>query len=173
VIEIRSAQPEDSNAICTIHLEAFGGPIEAKLVELITKRKKALISLVAVIDDSNVVGHVLFSRVTIENSPTAFSAVGLAPIGVLPHFQRNGIGSKLMKEGLERCRKAGYHAVVLLGDPAYYSRFGFLRAADFGLDNEYGAHDEFMVLPLCEGALNTVSGMVRYLPEFREAESSL
>ena len=58
----------------------------------------------------------------------------------------------------------------ILGDPAYYSRFGFVRAADFGLQNEYGVHDEFMVLPLRRGALDGVSGMVKYLPEFSEAE---
>ena len=58
----------------------------------------------------------------------------------------------------------------ILGDPAYYSRFGFVRAADFGHQNEYGVADEFMVLPLHETALEGVSGMVKYLPEFREAE---
>jgi len=89
---------------------------------------------------------------------------------VPPEFQRQGIGSKLIREGLERCRQAGYDAVVVLGDPAYYSRFGFVRAADFGLQNEYGVHDEFMVLPLRRGALDGVSGMVKYLPEFSEAK---
>ena len=89
---------------------------------------------------------------------------------VPPEFQRQGIGSKLIRDGLERCRQAGYDAVVVLGDPAYYSRFGFVRAADFGLQNEYGVADEFMVLPLHETALEGVSGMVKYLPEFREAE---
>ena len=91
-------------------------------------------------------------------------------MAVLPELQGRGIGSKLIREGLERCRQAGYDAVVVLGDPAYYSRFGFRRAADFALQNEYGAHDEFMVLPLHDGALEGVSGMLKYLPEFREAE---
>src|SRR5437899_10223267 len=76
------------------------------------------------------------------------------------------IGSKLIREGLERSKQAGYDAVVVLGDPNYYSRFGFVRAAAFGLHNEYGVHDEFMVLPLHDGALARVSGMVKYLPEF-------
>jgi len=169
MIEIRSEEPGDSAAIQEVHTKAFGGPLEAKLVRLITERKKALISLVAVSEDS-VVGHILFSRVTIANSPAAFSGVGLAPVAVLPKSQRQGIGSKLIREGLERCRQAGYDAVVVLGDPAYYSRFGFVRAADFGLQNEYGVHDEFMVLPLRRGALDGVSGMVKYLPEFSEVE---
>ena len=76
------------------------------------------------------VGHILFSRVTIANASAAFNGVGLAPVAVLPKFQRQGIGSKLIRDGLERCRQAGYDAVVVLGDPAYYSRFGFVRAAD-------------------------------------------
>jgi len=169
VIEIRNERPENSPAIQQVHTKAFGGSAEAKLVRLITERKKALISLVAVSDES-VVGHILFSRVTIDNAPAAFNGVGLAPLAVLPKLQRRGIGSKLIREGLERCKQAGYDAVVVLGDPAYYPRFGFVRAADFGLQNEYGVHDEFMVLPLRRGALDGVSGMVKYLPEFSEVE---
>jgi putative acetyltransferase len=92
------------------------------------------------------------------------------PVAVLPERQRQGIGSKLIREGLKQCKQAGYDAVVLLGYPAYYSRFGFSRAADAGLQNEYGVHDEFMVLALRDGALNGVSGLVKYLPEFGEAE---
>src|SRR5213594_5213203 len=157
-IEVRNQRPEDSAAIQKVHTKAFGGPSEAKLVRLISERKKALISLVAVSDDS-VVGHILFSRVTIDNVPAAFNGIGLAPVAVLPTFQRRGIGSKLIREGLERCKQARYDAVVVLGDPAYYSRLGFVRAADFGLQNEYCVHDEFMVLPLYDRALGGVSGM--------------
>ncbi len=167
MIEIRSEKPDDSTAIQEVQTKAFGRPAEAKLVRLIRERNKALISLVAV-NDGRVVGHILFSRVTIDNA--SFNALGLAPVAVLPDFQRKGIGSKLIREGLERSKEAGYYAVVLLGDPAYYSRFGFARAADFGLQNEYGVHDEFMVLLLRRGALDEVSGMVKYLPEFQEAE---
>jgi len=150
VIEIRTEGAGDSRAIQQVHTEAFGGSAEANLVRLISERKKALISLVAVSDDS-VVGHILFSRVTIDNVPAAFNGIGLAPVAVLPTFQRRGIGSKLIREGLERCKQAGYDAVVVLGDPAY-------------------AHDEFMVLALRDGGLQAVNGMVKYLPEFREAE---
>ncbi len=169
MIDIRAAKPDDGAAIEEVHIKAFRGPAEAKLVQLISERKKALISLVALYE-SKVVGHILFSAVTIANAPVAFSGVGLAPVAVLPDFQSQGIGSKLIRDGLERCRQAGYDAVVVLGDPAYYSRFGFVRAADFGLQNEYGVADEFMELPLHETALEGVSGMVKYLPEFREAE---
>jgi putative acetyltransferase len=152
-----------------VHTQAFGGPLEAKLVRLITERKKALVALVA-LSDGTVVGHILFSQVTVANAPQAFKAVGLAPVAILPEFQKQRIGSQLIREGLKCCNHAGYDAVVLVGDPNYYSRFGFTRAADVGLDNEYGVHDEFMVLPLHEGVLDGVSGLVKYLPEFAEAE---
>jgi putative acetyltransferase len=169
VIEIRSERAEDSAAIQEVHAQAFGGPAEAKLVYLITERKKALIALVA-LSDARVVGHVLFSLVTVAHAPKAFKAVGLAPIAILPEFQKQGIGSQLIREGLKCCNHAGYDAVVLLGDPGYYSRFGFTRAADFGLDNEYGVYDEFMVLSLRDRALDGIAGMVKYLPEFAEAK---
>jgi putative acetyltransferase len=168
MIEIRTERPDDSAAIQRVHLNAFGRPAEAKLVRLICESNKAIISLVALTDDK-VVGHILFSRVTIANASAGFNAVGLAPLAVLPEFQGQGIGSQLIREGLERCKQAGYDAVVLLGYPSYYSRFGFSCAADFGLQNEYGVHDEFMVLALRDGALRGVSGMVKYVPEFEEA----
>src|SRR5437016_3003190 len=142
-VEIRTAKIYDSSAIEEIHTKAFGGPIEATLVRLISERDKALISLVAA-SNGKVVGHILFSRVTIDKAPTNFRGVGLAPVAVLPEFQRQGIGSKLIREGLKECKEAGCDAVVLVGDPAYYSRFGFSRAADSCLQNEYGVHDEFM-----------------------------
>src|ERR1051326_1110488 len=113
VITIRPERPDDSFVIQQVHIKAFGGLAEAKLVRLITERNKALISLVAVSDDK-VVGHILFSRVTIDNS--SFNAVGLGPVAVLPEFQRQGIGSKLIREGLKLCGQAGYNAVVLVGD---------------------------------------------------------
>jgi len=170
VVEIRTERPEDSAAISQVHTRAFGGAVEAKLVQLICEREKGVIALVAA-SEGTVVGHILFSRVTIDNSAQSFNGIGLAPIAVLPEYQRMGIGSKLIGERLQQCKQSGYDAVVVLGDPNYYSRFGFLRAADFGLQNEYGVHDEFMVLPLHGGALEGIGGMVKYLPKFREAEA--
>jgi putative acetyltransferase len=169
MIEIRTERAEDTAAIHEILIKAFDGPCEAKLVRLLRERKKAETALAAV-SDGKVVGHIVFSRVTIARSPKNFSGIGLAPVAVLPEFQRKGIGSRLIQEGLEHCKRAGYDAVVVLGDPNYYSRFGFSRASDYGLENEYGAHEEFMVLALKPGALETVGGVVKYEPEFREAE---
>ncbi len=95
--------------------------------------------------------------------------VGLAPVGVLPEYQGKGIGSRLARKGLAVCRDASYGAAVVLGEPSHYSRFGFVRASEYGLGNEYGVDDHFMVAELERGALDRVSGTVRYRPEFREA----
>lgn len=94
--------------------------------------------------------------------------VALAPVGVLPEHQNRGIGTRLIEEGLAACREADYDAAVLVGEPGYYSRFGFERAGDYGLGNEFGVDEHFMVAQLKAGALGGAGGTVRYRPEFRE-----
>lgn len=84
---------------------------------------------------------------------------------MLPEHQGEGIGSRLIREGLSACRSAGYDAAVVLGHPAYYQRFGFERAGKSGLANEYGVDDEFMVVSL-RGSLMGAQATVRYQPEF-------
>lgn len=165
-MEIREERAGDRDAIRRVHLGAFGGDTEVRLVDLLRVRGKVVVSLVAV-EASEVVGHVLFSSVTIDGAGHARS-LGLAPVGVLPAFQGGGIGSSLIREGLSRCSGAGYDLVVLVGDPRYYARFGFQSAKRYGLDNEYGVNEEFMVLELQNGALNRTQGLVRYAPEFAE-----
>ena len=168
-VQIRDEQPSDASDIQRVHREAFGGDVEVRLVDLLRERNKALISLVAAIGQ-DIVGHILFSAVTITDAPPDIRAIGLAPVAVVPNFQRKGIGSSLIHEGLDRCKRGGYGLVVVLGDPAYYSRFGFRAANAFGLENEYGVGDEFMVLELTKGAIEGASGLVRYAPEFKEAD---
>jgi putative acetyltransferase len=165
---IRREQPEDIAAIHELHEVAFGRPAEADLVDALRARSKATLSLVAVEDD-RIVGHILFSPVTINSAERTFSAVGLAPIAVLPERQRRGIGSQLVSAGLLECRNAGYDCVVVLGHPTYYPRFGFVPASRYGLRSEYEVPDEaFMVLAWHAGVLEDRSGVVRYQPEFDE-----
>ena len=166
--EIRSEHPGDVTAIRVVNERAFGSPGEAELVEKLRSANKAVVSLVAQRGDQ-VVGHILFSPITVANAPGSFRGVGLAPMSVLPEFQDSGIGSRLVREGLVACRQAGYDIVVVLGHINYYPRFGFARAKDYGLDNEYDAADAFMVLELNGGALKRVSGLVKFAPEFQEA----
>jgi putative acetyltransferase len=169
VVGIRVEQTSDCAAIRDVHERAFGGQAEANLVELLRKSGKAPISLVAVIGDL-IVGHIMFSPIVVESPPVDFRGIGLAPLAVLPECQNRGIGTQLSQAGLEACRRADYDAVVVLGSPKYYPRFGFLRARDYGLDNEYNAGDSFMVMELESGSLAKIKGLVRYAPEFREAE---
>ena len=169
MVEIRDETPSDYSAIRELNERAFGGAAEAKLVDMLRAAKKIVISLVAV-HQNQVVGHISFSPVTVAEGPENLQAVGLAPMSVLPKFQNRGIGSKLVREGLEACKRAGYEVVVVLGHTKYYPRFGFLKAKDCGLHNEYNAADSFMVLELQKGVLQEIRGLVKYAPEFREAE---
>ncbi len=165
-MEIREERPGDQEAIRRVHRDAFGGDLEARLVDLLRERGKAVTSLVAD-DHGQIVGHILFSEVTID-AASGCRALGLAPLGVLPANQHQGVGSSLVREGLTRCTDAGHDVVVLVGAPAYYARFGFHAAKARGLDNEYGVNDEFMVLELRTASLDRVRGLVRYAPEFAE-----
>jgi putative acetyltransferase len=168
VIEIRIERPDDIAAIRDVNERAFGESAEARLVDQLRASNKAVISLVAQHGDQ-VVGHILFSPVTITNAPEFFRGAGLAPMSVLPEFQHQGIGSRLVRDGLVACQDAGYDVVVVLGHVGYYPRFGFARAQDYGLENEYDAADAFMVLELRKGALEGVGGLVKFAPEFHEA----
>jgi putative acetyltransferase len=166
VARVRRERPDDVAAIRRVHEEAFGRPAEADLVDALRARGKATLSLVAVRGE-RVVGHVLFSAVTIEAGDEVTAALGLGPMAVLPAHQRAGVGSLLVRAGLEACRRAGHGCVVVLGHPEYYPRFGFVPAGRHGLAWEHPAPDEvFMVLEFRPGALTGAGGIVRYEPEF-------
>jgi putative acetyltransferase len=160
-IIIRPELPEDYAAVEAIHVSAFRTDAESRVVSAIRENGNATISLVAVVDD-NVVGHILFSPVH-THPPTPEKGLGLAPVAVLPDYHKQGIGSQLIRAGLEQCRKLGYDYAVVLGGPNYYMRFGFEKASTFGLQNEYGVDDEFMALKL---KAMPVGGLVKYTPEF-------
>ena len=98
----------------------------------------------------------------------AANALGLGPVAVIPAWQRQGIGKALVSEGIEHCRSVGCSVIAVLGDAGYYTQFGFTRATDFGLGNEYQANDEFMVIELSPDVLDNFTGMVTYAPEFRK-----
>jgi putative acetyltransferase len=163
---IRPEKPEDIPAIRIVNERAFGSAAEADLVDALRRNGKAILSLVAD-DESHVVGHILFSPVTIETSERELVGVGLAPVAVVPERQNQRIGSMLVDRGLTRCREEGHQFVVVLGHPGYYPRFGFVQASRFNIKSEYNVADEvFMVMELQEGALQDQAGIVRYQPEF-------
>jgi putative acetyltransferase len=166
-ITIRPETGLDVDTVRAIHEQAFPTPAEARMVDLLRANGKASISLVAELE-GQVVGHILFSPVTVSGSDSG--GLGLAPVAILPAHQARGIGSRLIRDGLAQCRERGTPYAVVLGSPAFYGRFGFGRASMIGLGNEYGVDEEFMAIELTVGALPPEGGLVCYAPEFAEAE---
>jgi len=164
-VTIRPEEPRDADHIRLVNQSAFGRPDEAALVDALRGSSDA-ISLVATIGD-RIVGHILFTPVQITGIAPNAHAVGLAPMAVVPDYQRQGIGSQLVRAGLDACRSAGWGAVVVIGHPNYYPRFGFVPASTKGLEYEHAVPPEaFMVLGLQADALARVKGVVRFRPEF-------
>lgn len=168
-MEIRPEQTADHASIYEINQQAFGRPAEADLVDRLRVGGQLLISLVAVQDDRPV-GHVAFSPVTVEAADTvAIEIAGLAPLAVLPELQNQGIGSALVEHGLRACQQTDQAAVVVLGEPVYYRRFGFVPASRFGLRCEYDVPDEaFMAIELRAGVLPAGGGLAKYPPAFNQ-----
>lgn len=164
---IREETDHDLDAIRSINTEAFESPAEASLVDALRVQANPVVSLVAIEADV-VVGHILFSPVTLPDRPDV-TLMGLAPMAVAKDKQRSGIGSGLVEAGLAKCRKLNVDAVVVLGHPEYYPRFGFTPSTQFGFKSEYDVPDEvFMALELRPGALSGCSGQVRYHAAFGE-----
>ena len=163
---IRPEHDEDHEAVRRLNQLAFGGPGEAELVDALRAHGAATLSLGA-LDADRLLGHILFSPVTVDGAGEPWAAQGLAPMAVLPERQNRGIGAGLVEAGLRALAAAGHEVVFVLGHPAYYPRFGFRPAHPLGLMDEYGAPDEaFLVAELSPGALRGRRGTVRYRPEF-------
>ena len=167
---IRMELPSDHAAIAEVNQQAFGGDAEAQLVATLRESncRKLVLSLVAECD-GRVVGHILFSPILIETGGVNEDAMALAPMAVRSDCQRRGIGSALVREGLEACRRAGHRIVVVLGHADYYPRFGFKPANQHGLRPPFPAPNEaFMAIALVPGGLDDIRGIVRYHAAFDE-----
>jgi putative acetyltransferase len=159
---LRGETPGDEAGIRAVHLASFSTPAEADLVDALRAAGRLTVSRLAA-DRGEIVGHVALSPVRLAGSD---AGVGLAPVAVLPAFRRRGIGDRLIREGLARCAAAGWAFAVVLGEPAYYGRFGFRPASRLGLRDEYGGGDAFQALELRPGSIPAAGGLVRYAPEF-------
>jgi putative acetyltransferase len=159
-IAIRPEAPGDEGAIRRVNERAFGGRAEADLVDALRGSEFWLpeLSLVAE-DDSEIVGHVLFSVVPLDSGPGLLS---LGPMAVVPERQRTGIGTALVQRGLERARDTPYPLVVVLGHPEYYPRFGFAPARRLGIATPYEAPDEAWMALALPGHDREVRGTVVY-----------
>lgn len=165
MMNIRPERAGDVAGIRAVHIAAFPSALEAELVDRLREAGRAAVSLVAEME-RGIVGHVLFSPVTIAGGGAPGGGLGLAPLAVLPDLKGRGVGSALARRGIEACRDAGYAFAVVLGEPGYYARFGFKKASLYGLGNEYAADEAFMAMELAGHALSGAWGVVRYSPEF-------
>ena len=164
-VVIRDEKRDDRGAVRAVNERAFDRPGEADPVEALHREGASAVALVAEWA-TEVVGHILFSPVEAAVG-SGKRLLGLAPMAVLPSFQRQGIGRQLVGEGLVRCAAAAFDGVVVLGHPGYYPRFGFAPAHLFGLRCQYDVPPEvFMALVLPQRSLSGVSGLVRYHAAF-------
>jgi putative acetyltransferase len=168
LISIRPEQIQDVAAISQVNNLAFEGENESKLVEAIRESEFFIpeLSLVA-IHNNKVIGHILFSIVSIETEEAHVPTLALAPMAVRPDFQKQGIGSSLVKEGLQKCRQLGYEHAAVLGHPEFYTKFGFTPSVTKGIEAPFPVPEEvFMVIELQEGSLDSIRGKVKYPPAF-------
>jgi putative acetyltransferase len=159
---LRAERTADQSGIRKVLKAAFGRSAEADLVEVLRGRNAIIGSWVAVVEDE-VVGCLVFTPIRLEPPLGQTPIVGLAPVAVRPDFQRHGIGTSLIGHSLRQVKGLGLAAVVVLGDPSFYRRFGFHPASDFGMDCDFTApHGAFMAMELLPKALQGYHGRAHF-----------
>jgi predicted N-acetyltransferase YhbS len=169
-IIIEPETEDDYQQITRLHITAFKGDREAKLVEKLRKTTKYIpkLSLVAKYENE-IIGHILLYPIKIINCKIKCNSLALAPISVLPKFQRNGVGSRLIKEDLEKAQKLGFKSVIVVGHSEYYPKFGFKKASKYGISAPFEVPDiSFFAIELEKNGLKDCHGTVEYPPEFME-----
>ena len=164
-VVIRERTAADDEAIRRLNDLAFDGTFESTLVEELRASMLDAVELVA-IEDGRVIGHILFSALTVMMDDEAIPTLALAPMSVHPEHRRSGVGSGLVQAGLVLAARREWQAVIVLGHPDYYPRFGFSAELASGLDAPFEG-DAFMALELVDGALDGDDGLVVYPPAFR------
>jgi putative acetyltransferase len=163
LIEIREEGPNDVAAIRDLNRRAFGQDQEGNIVDALRANGAALLSLVATLKHQ-VVGHIMYSPISVGDN---VMGAALGPMAVLPEFQRQGIGSKLIEVGNRKLKDAGCPFIIVVGHADYYPRFGFRPASEHGITCEWDvADDVFMLLVLDEAKMKGVSGLAKYRHEF-------
>ncbi|MCW1240226.1 GNAT family N-acetyltransferase [Bacillus pretiosus] len=149
--------------------EEFSDKTEHELVSRIRKCEAFIPELSIVAVNEEIVGHILLSKIKIEQGATSVESLALAPISVARGHQKKGIGGKLIGAALEKAKELGYGSVVVLGHPEYYPKFGFKKASEWNIKAPFEVPDEvFMVMELSENALQGVEGIVQYSSAFAE-----
>jgi putative acetyltransferase len=164
-VATRHEKTTDYEAIRQVNRLAFRQDAEARLVDALRDGRYVQGSLVAE-KSEHVVGHIRFSNLPIVTDAGTVPALALAPLAVLPECQNRGIGSALVRRGLEVCREQGHRIVVVLGHPHFYPQFGFSSKVAAQLESPYSGRESFMAMELVAGALHGVTGRVVYSPPF-------
>ena len=163
VIEIREERPDDIAAIREVNRRAFGQDQEGNIVDALRTNGAARLSLVATVN-GQVAGHIMYSLLTVAEN---VDGVALGPMAVVPEYQRQGIGTKLIGAGNRKIKDAGYPFIIVVGHAEYYPRFGFRPASEYGIKCEWDVPDEvFMLLVLNEAKMQGASGLAKYRHEF-------
>ncbi|MDZ8110637.1 MAG: N-acetyltransferase [Nostoc sp. DedQUE12a] len=167
-MNIRRETLTDYPAIAQVNTLAFGQDNEAKLVERIRHSDRYIpeLSLVAEIEGI-VVGHILFSYIDLANEQT-LQVLGLAPLAIRPEFQRQGIGSALLKAGLEIAQANKEPVVIVLGHPEFYTRFGFQPSVIYGIESPFPVPEEFFMVKPLQSDRESYKGKVIYPSAFNE-----
>ena len=167
-MKIRPEQEKDHKAIRELTFRAFQNEEEPDLVEAIRESEFYIPELSIVAESSGrIVGHIMFSRISVIGDEEETEVLSLAPMSVEPDMQMKGIGKKLIEKGLAECRRLGHRIVIVIGHPDYYPRFGFRPARESGFEVPFDVPDEaFMVIALDGDALDGQGGMVEFSPPF-------
>jgi putative acetyltransferase len=163
-VEIRGRTAADDAAIRQLNDDTFGGHYESRLIEDLRAAGLDAVELVA-IENDDIVGHILFSVLATTIDRQTVPALALAPMAVRPDRQRRGIGSALVRAGLDLARDRDWRAIIVLGHKGYYPRFGFSAALARPLEAPFSG-DAFMALELAPDALRGEKGRVTYPPAF-------
>jgi len=170
-ITIRKEEEKDHKQIYEVNKLAFQQENEGKLIEKIRNTENFIpeLSIVAEIDN-RIVGHILFSKIKIVGK-SVYESLALAPMAVIPEFQKKGIGSELVKKGIKMAKKLGFDSIIVIGHKEYYPKFGFQRASKWNIKCPFEVPDEvFMAIELTEKAFEGKAGTVEYPDEFNEVE---
>lgn len=168
-IKIRAEKKEEFNAIYQLVALAFDQEDESRLIDLLRKDECFIPALALVaVDGDKLVGHILFTKISIvDEKGRSHLSLALAPMAVLPDYQRKRIGGQLIRQGLGIAKDLGYSSVIVLGHKDYYPKFGFEPAEKWKIRTHYEVpSDYFMGLALVPDGLEGVSGMVEYSPPF-------
>jgi predicted N-acetyltransferase YhbS len=166
---IRQESEADFAKVYELNKISFNQDNEAKLVDLLRKSTAFIpdLSLVAVLDNK-IVGHILFTKIIIKDDKGRENdSLALAPMAVIPEFQKRGIGAQLIMQGLNKAKELGHKSVIVLGHEHYYPKFGFVAAEKWRIKSPYNVPTNvFMGIELAIDGLKNVTGTVQYPKEF-------